>query len=54
MDIMRQVEELGSASGAPSAQVLIADCGVIDFSEVAAFKADAAAQKMEAQIAAFD
>lgn len=54
MDIMRQLEECGSSSGATSAEIVIADCGLIGFDEVAAFKADAAAQQMEKQIAAFD
>ena len=54
MDVMRQVEELGSAGGAPSAEVLIADCGTLEASEVKAFMAEAAAQQMEARIAEFD
>ena len=54
MDIMRQVEESGSASGDTSAEIVIANCGLIGFDEVAAFKAYAAAQQMEKQIAAYD
>ncbi len=54
MDVLRQVEQLGSPSGTPSAEVTIAKCGVLQPSEVEVFKADAAAQQMEAQIAALD
>lgn len=54
MDVMRQVEELGSSSGEPSAEILIVDCGALAPSEVKAFMADAAAQQMEAQIAEFN